>query len=175
MSQRSILIQELFFCEREDEAHVLKVCIYTRNTLQEYNQHFLPAVYQRIANHTRCGGPDNLKLERYVEALQDPSSGLTKPVLTGAHKQSVVDAERLFSPELVEFKRSKGYMYGAKYIECIWNWRRACDHRGLSELQRCHYNYDLILDELMPWHKKAYDFSSLEVNRYIKLFTGLNQ
>ena len=45
-----------------------------------------------------------------------------------------------------------------------------CDECGLSELQRCHYNYDflnLVLDELMPWHKDIYDFSHLEVNRYL--------
>ena len=109
-------------------------------------------------------------MERYVEALSDPSSGLTYPALTGARKQSVVDAERLFSPKLAAFMYRKGYVYEAKYIDTIWNWRRACDERGLSELDRSHFNHEflnLILDELIPWHRESYDFSLLEVNRYV--------
>ena len=35
----------------------------------------------------------------------DPSSGLTYPALSGSRKQSVVDAERLFSPDLAAFMR----------------------------------------------------------------------
>ena len=57
----------------------------------------------------------------------------------------------------------------AKYIKTIWNWRRACDERGLSECTRSRFNYhflNLLLDELMPWHTETYDFSLLEVNRY---------
>lgn len=124
-----------------------------------------PFVFKRIANHTRSGGPAKLCLERYMEALQDSSSGLTLPVLTGVRKQSVTDAERLFSPDLAAFMQSKGYEFEARYITVIWNWRRACDERGLSELKRCRFNYEflnLVLDELMPWHKESYDF------RYLK-------
>jgi len=68
-----------------------------------------------------------LLLERYVEALDDPASGLTYPALTGALKQSVVDAERLFSPDLEKFMIDKGYQFEATYIRTIWNWRRAGD------------------------------------------------
>jgi len=124
---------------------------------------------QRIANHTRSGGPAKIKLERFAEALRDPSSGLTYPALTGARKQSVVDAERLFSTQLVEFMRKKGYTVEATYIETICNWRKASDERGLSSLTRSKYNYNLlnmILDELMPWHRESYNFALLEVNRY---------
>ena len=123
---------------------------------------------QRIAGHTRRGGPSRLNLERYVEALSEPSTHLTYPALTGARKQSVTDAERLFNPDLAAFMRQKGYSYEAQYIDAVWNWRRACDERGLSPLERCRFNYqflNLILDELMPWHKQIYDFSLLEVNR----------
>ena len=101
-----------------------------------------------------------MNLERYVEALSEPSSGLTYPALTGSRKQSVIDAERLFNPDLAAFMQQKGYDYEAGYIQTIWNWRRACDERGLSELQRSKFNYQLlnmILDELMPWHKELYD------------------
>ena len=128
---------------------------------------------QRIASQTRGGRPNALQLERYVEALSDQSSGLTYPALSGERKQSVIDAERLFSPDLAAFMHKKGYLYEAKYIETVWNWRRACDERGLTELQRCRFNLqflNLILDELMPWHNTLYDFSTLEVNRLVVLF-----
>lgn len=65
--------------------------------------------------------------------------------------------------------KKKGYEAEVKYIEAVLGWRRACDERGLSELERCRYNYNFlsyILDELMPWHRTHYDFSLLEVNRY---------
>ena len=104
-----------------------------------------------------------------MEAAHDPSSGLTYPALTGQRKQSVIDAERLFNPDLSKYMRVMGYNYEAKYIEAVWGWRQACDHRGLTELQRCRFNYrffNLLLDELMPWHKETYDFLLLEVNRY---------
>ena len=103
-----------------------------------------------------------------MEALSEPSSGLTYPALTGSRKQSVIDAERLFDPDLATFMRQKGHDYEAGYIQTVWNWRRACDERGLNELQRSKFNYqflNMILDELMPWHKELYDFSSLEVNQ----------
>ena len=125
---------------------------------------------QRIANHTRTGGPSQLNLEYYVEAVTDTSTGLTYPALTGQRKQSVVDAERLFNPALANFMRTKGYQYEAEYIQTVWDWWQACDCRGLTELQRCRFNYrflNLILDELMPWHKEDYNFSLLEVNRCI--------
>ena len=111
-----------------------------------------------------------MHLERFTEALADPSSDLTYPALTGARKQSVVDAERLFNPNLSAFMKQKGYTYEATYIECICNWRKACDERGLKELTRCKYNYqflNLVLNELMPWFSETYDFSLLEVNRYM--------
>ena len=128
------------------------------------------SLLQKIANHTRDGGPSDIKLERFVEALSDPSSDLTYPALIGSRKQSVVDAERLFNQNLAKFMLSKGYKYEAEYIQTIWNWRRSCDERGLSEIKRSKFNYQFlnyILDELMPWHKDSYDFSLLEVNRYV--------
>ena len=64
---------------------------------------------------------------------------------------------------------NRGYEYEAKYIRGIRNWRRSCDERGLTQLQRSRFNYEmlqLILDELMPWSRTCYDFSLLEVNWY---------
>ena len=55
--------------------------------------------------------------------------------------------------------QQKGCDYEAGYIQTVWNWRQACDEHGLSELQRSKFNYqflNMILDELMPWHKELY-------------------
>ena len=86
-----------------------------------------------MASHTRNGGQKCLKVERFVKALSDPTSGLTYPALTGSRKQSVVDAECLFNPDLATFMEKKGYEYKAKYIRTIWNWQRATDECGLHE------------------------------------------
>ena len=129
---------------------------------------------QRIAQCTRNGGPSKLKLERFSDALYDSEAGLTYPALVGSRKQSVQDAERLFSPSLLQYMKKNGYSYEAKYIEVILGWRQACDQRGLSELERCKRNYKLlnfISEELMPWYSDCYDFSLLEVNRYIYIHT----
>ncbi len=127
-------------------------------------------LYQRIATATRKGGPEELQNERFEEALEDPDSGLTYPALTGQRKQSVRDAERLFSKEMVAFMRKKNYTFEANFIEVVLNWRRSSDERGLSQLKRCRYNHDMLnflLDDLMPWHKDQYDFSTMEVNRLV--------
>ena len=49
----------------------------------------------------------------------------------GIRKQSVEDAERLFSPSLLQFVEDKDYQYEARYIHVILGWRQACDERGL--------------------------------------------
>ncbi len=125
-----------------------------------------------MATSTREGGPDNVHVERYVEALSCPSARLTYSALSGARKQSVQDAERMFSVDMVEFMKDKGYDIEATYISAIGNWRRSCDERGLSQLQRCRYNHQLlmfVMDDLMPWHKTDYDLSLMEVNRSVTL------
>ena len=97
---------------------------------------------------------------------------LTYPALTGQRKQSVRDAERLLSQEMVQFMTKKGYLFEAHYIETVLNWRRSSDERGLTQIQRSWYNYKMLnylLDELMPWYRDTYDFSALEVNRYTLL------
>ena len=83
-------------------------------------------------------------------------------------KQSVQDAERMFSLPLADFMKRKGYDKEAEYISAVNGWRRAFDERGLSSLQRCRLNFkflNYILDDLMPWHTNNYDFSTLEVNK----------
>ena len=95
---------------------------------------------------------------------------MTYSSLVGLRKQSVEDAERLFSPSMAEFMDHKGYKPEAEYIRAVLGWRKACDERGLSELERSRYNYQFlnyILKDWMPWFESNYDFSLLEVNRYV--------
>ena len=124
--------------------------------------------FSEIANCTRNEGPNTIRLERFVEALNHEGSGLTYSALVGLRKQSVEDAERLFSATLLKFMETKGYTSEADYIRAVLGWRRACDERDLSELQRYRFNYRMlnyILQELIPWYHQIYDFSLLEVNR----------
>jgi len=58
---------------------------------------------QRISQSTRQGGPASINLERFIEALHDPSMNLTYPALTGDRKQSIQDVETLFSKEMESF------------------------------------------------------------------------
>lgn len=49
-----------------------------------------------IGHSLRQGGPHNLQLERFEEAVHDPAARLTFCALSGVRKQSVEDVERLF-------------------------------------------------------------------------------
>lgn len=106
------------FHEREDHNHLLK----------------------RIAACTRSGGVPGINLRCFTEALNDPTTGLTYTALTGQHKQSVPDCERLLSPAMAKFMRSHGYSDEARFIEIVSNWHKASDGRGLTEQQRQQYN-----------------------------------
>ena len=105
-----------------------------------------------------------------MEAVYDESAQLSYHALVGTRKQSVSDVLQIFSKDVLNFFKLRGYDFEAKYVEVILNWRRACDERGLSDTQRSQYNTDLlnyILDELMPWHRQPElrDLSLLEVNQ----------
>ena len=91
---------------------------------------------QRIAQSLRCGGPADLRLERFMEAVQDPDVQLSYHAIIGTRKQSVTDVEQIFSSSVLEFMERKGYEVEAKYVRVIRNWRRACDERGLSHDER---------------------------------------
>ena len=76
-----------FLNQREDEGHVFKegmfgfqVILCTFDTMQ------------RIGQSTWRGGPNNMKLERFNEALYDRTTKLTYP---GQRKQSIRDIEIL--------------------------------------------------------------------------------
>ena len=126
-------------------------------------------IAQRIAQCTRNGGPSTINLEHYLDALKDESACLTYSALVGQRKQSVQDAERMFSKSLEDFfKKDQKYHEEYRYVKAVRGWRRACDERGLNERERSRLNYGLlnyILDDLMPWHSDMYDFSQLEVTR----------
>ena len=128
---------------------------------------------QRIAGSLRRGAAEDIGLEKFVEALKDPSTGLTYPALTGARKQSVEDVERLFGEGVIKFMEQHKYKNEAKYLRTVRNWRRAVDERGLSDTQRqqfCSDFLDYVLKDLIPWYSaENEDFSQLEVNRYMHI------
>ena len=116
------------------------------------------------------GGPSEFQVQLLCEAARDPTTNLTYAALTGQRKQSVGDVERLFNPKVAEFMDEHGYLYEARYLRVIHNWRRATDERGLTQQQRsqyCKQFLHLVLDDIMPWHQEKYDFSTLEVNRFV--------
>lgn len=116
---------------------------------------------------------NDIRLETFVEALHDSTTGLTYPALTGERKQSVQDVERLFGQGVINFMARKEYVPEAKFLMVVRNWRRAIDERGLE--QGCRQKFikefrDFICEDLMPWSSPSNtDFSLLEVNRYRKL------
>ena len=72
---------------------------------------------------------------------------------------------------LADFMGKKGYSFEAQYIRVIWNWHHSCDERGLSELQRCRFNYELL--NYYPRHTTLYDLSTLEVTRLYTTMSAL--
>ena len=88
---------------------------------------------QRIAKSLRDGGPRNLQLQRFVEAVYDQDAQLSYHALIGSRKQSVSNVEQIFSSRVLKFMESKGYTIETEYVRVVRNWRRACDERGLSE------------------------------------------
>ena len=132
--------------EREDHCHIIK----------------------RIAKHTREGAYVALNLDAFDEAMRDPKTGLTHTAHVGKRKQSVIDAEKLLSFHVAIFLDKSGHEKEAEYVKIIASWHEASDGRGVSQLNRCRANYTMLnylLDELLPWHKACYDFSSIDINR----------
>lgn len=134
------------FHEREDHNHVLK----------------------RIAMCVRNGSVPGIDLEHFVEALHDPTTGLTYTALNGQHKQSVPDCERLLSTSMARFMRDKNYTEEERFLTTISNWHKASDGRGLSEEQRSDYNkemLDFLLEDWLPWYQYNRDYSTVDINR----------
>ncbi|KAK3741752.1 hypothetical protein QZH41_000568 [Actinostola sp. cb2023] len=91
------------FHEREDHCHILK----------------------RIWKHTREGGPDDIDVTAFDEAMRDPNTGLTHAALTGEPKQSVVDAERMLSILVGRYLRDHGHDREAEYGYTVAGWHEA--------------------------------------------------
>ena len=125
-----------------------------------------------IAQHVRDGGYTAFDYEAFADVLADPLSGLTHAALVGKRRQSVKDAERLLSYNVVRSLERLGKNEEAAFIRIIAQWHEASDGRGLSQLERCRYNYQIfnfILEEWMPWYMVCYDFSTIDINRYLYL------
>ena len=125
-------------------------------------------VLKRIATSTREGKCQELNHKAFNDALKDPASGLTHAALTGQRKQSLKDAERLLSYHVADSLERHHHPTEAEYVTIVANWHNATDGRGLSQLQRCKYNYAMlnyILDKWMPWHRDNYDFSTIDIDR----------
>ncbi|KAK3739432.1 hypothetical protein QZH41_015586 [Actinostola sp. cb2023] len=125
-------------------------------------------LFRRAVKSIRDGNDQSLDFESFDEVLLDPGSGLTHAALVGLRKQSLVDAERLASKFVVRSLLAKGYNREAKHVKLLVNWHEASDGRGLTQLQRCKYNYQMLnylLDEWLPWHRQTYDFSTIDINR----------
>lgn len=100
-------------------------------------------------------------------------TGLTHAALVGQRKQSVQDAERLLSDNMATFMKNHNHMEEATFIERVSKWHQASDGRGLSQRQRSEANYKMlnyILDVWMPWHTETYDFSTIDINRYVIIY-----
>lgn len=134
--------------EREDHNHVLK----------------------RIAGCIRLGTVPNFATRAFVDAMNDPHTGLTYTALTGKRKQSVSDAEKLLSTAVADWCKKNEFPKEAYVIEVIANWHKASDGRGLDEETRKKYNIamlDFILEDWMPWYKENRDYSTLDPNRLL--------
>ena len=133
-------------------------------------------LFRRMAKSVREGKDPHLHFEAFNDALHDSQSGLTYAALIGKRKQSLKDAERLLSCHVADSLRRNGHVQEAKHVQLIANWHEASDGRGLPQLQRSRYNYEMlnyVLDEWMPWHTEKYDFSTIDINRYYMVTTFL--
>ncbi|XP_035694410.1 uncharacterized protein LOC118428452 [Branchiostoma floridae] len=145
--------------DREDHGHVLK----------------------RLTACVRAGTVPGIDLLRWIEAMQNPNTGLTYTALTGKRKQSVVDCERMFSAGVVSFFKDKGYTTEARFAETVLNWHKATDGRGIDQETRKQYNramLSFLLEDWMPYDcffKGEINYAMLDVNRPIKGIQGLTR
>ena len=123
---------------------------------------------KRIAQHVQDGGYTDFDYKAIADLLADPMSGLTHAALVGMRHQSVKDAERLLSYNVVRSLERHGKHEEAAFIWITAQWHEASNGRGLSQLERYRYNYHMfnfILEDWMPWYRDCYDFSTIDINR----------
>ena len=64
-------------------------------------------------------------MQYFVDALNDPDTGLTRQSLTGERKQSIPDCERVFSLGILNFMANKGHQSERDFVDMIRNWHKA--------------------------------------------------
>lgn len=86
--------------------------------------------------------------------------------------QSVEDAEKLLSYQVALSMEQNNFESEAEYVRTIAGWHESSDGRGLTQLQRSKFNYQMlnyILDDFMPWHREIYNFLYIDINRYLTI------
>ncbi|CAB4001791.1 Hypothetical predicted protein [Paramuricea clavata] len=112
-----------------------------------------------------CAQGVNFQDYLYVpEAMNNAETGLTYTPLTGKRKQSVGDAEKLWSPEVAKWLKVNGFLNEGSFVEMVSNWYKTSDGRGLTEA-----------DHWMPWYKEERDYSTLDGNRPIRGIRGFTR
>jgi len=72
--------------------------------------------FKCIGQSLRQGSHVDIQLERFEEALHDPSSKLTYTALFSVQKQSVEDVEQLFGDSVIQRMKSKAYTGEARIL-----------------------------------------------------------
>ena len=112
-----------------------------------------------------------MDMRRFVDALKDADTGLTKQALAGDQKPKVSVTVNDYGPEL-EFIERKGYITEFSVVNVVCNWHRAVDGRGLSEQERSTFVKDMLkwlLSDWMPGYTgNGTDFRKLAVSHRIQ-------
>ena len=80
------------------------------------------------------------------------------------------------SYHVADLLQRHGNVEEANCVRIVAQWHESSDGRGLSQLQRCRFNYQMlnfILEEWMPWYDECYDFSTIDINRYSYFFLNV--
>ena len=125
-----------------------------------------------LSGHTRELRYQTLTQEPFIQAMNDPTTGLTHAALSGIRKQSVMDAERLLSFQVADFMHLNHFDSEAEYVYTVARWHEATDGRGLTEETRSQYNkamVDYLVSDWAPWiNLNNRDYSLIDINRYDK-------
>jgi len=155
------------FHEREDDAHVLKVC---GSKLIGMSYNLLLILFP----------VENCKFN----APRQQQRAKTGAFLWSVRRSGVITdipcpnwtAKAVGERRWTTHQRGNGGLHEKAWVYLwsglhrgVFNWRPSSHERGLTQLQRTRYNYQTLmylLDDLMPWHRD-HDYSVLEVNRYV--------
>ncbi|XP_063448946.1 uncharacterized protein LOC134728306 isoform X2 [Mytilus trossulus] len=135
-------------------------------------------ILKRMATSTRECKNVSLNPEAFDKAMMDNNTGLTHAALTGQRPQSVEDAEKLLSYQVALSMEQNNFESEAEYVRTIAGWHESSDGRGLTQLQRSKFNYQMlnyILDDFMPWHREIYNFLYIDINRPMENLRGFTR